>query len=172
MTFEDDERYRLLHEWASHFGNYDGKIDLSVGGNLEAFTTHDAVLEAHAPLWGTKPGQEAPIPVVQVRRILARLLRWITPHRHDMHITLHPDGLSLCLFFVVKIRPKLLPINIQVVPLIFHFSFANTPVGLRICRVDEWPASTIGEADRLIQEKLGWPETVPFQPERVFGAVS
>ena len=75
MTFENDERYRLLHEWASHFGYYDSKVDLTAGGSLEAFTTPDAVLEVHAPLWGTKPGQEVPVPAQHVRASLAKVLR-------------------------------------------------------------------------------------------------
>jgi hypothetical protein len=172
MTLEDDERYKLLHQWASHFGYYDGKIDLSVGGNLEAFATYDAVLEAHAPLWGTKPGQEVAIPAKQVRASLARMLRWFTPQRHDMHIALHPDELSLCLFFVVKARLKLLPITVQTVPLVYLVSYAETDKGLRIRRVDEWPARTPKEAERLIKDKLGWPESVTLEPARVFGAVS
>ena len=46
MNFKDDERYKLLHEWALHFGYYDGKIDITASDDLEAFTTHDAGLVA------------------------------------------------------------------------------------------------------------------------------
>lgn len=169
---EDDERYKLLHGWASYFGYYDGKIDLSIGGNLEAVTTRDAVLEAHAPLWGTKPGQETPIPVKQARKSLARALRWVNVRRHDMHIALHPNGLSLCLFFVVRIRPKFLPITIQTVPLVFLVSYAETDEGLRIRRIDEWAASTSKEGDRLMKDKVGWPVSAPLEPSLVFGAAS
>ena len=44
MNFKDDERFRLLHERALHFGYYDGKLELTAGNSLEAFTTHNAVL--------------------------------------------------------------------------------------------------------------------------------
>ena len=172
MTLQDDERYKLLHQWASHFGYYDGKIDLSVGGNLETFATHDAVLEAHAPLWGTKPGKEAPIPASQARATLSRSLRWFTAQRHDMHIALHPDKPFLCLFFTVKIKPKILPITIQTVPLVFLVTYAETENVLRIRRVDEWAARTPDEAARLIKEKFNWPDAAALTPNRVFGALS
>lgn len=172
MTLEDDERYKLLHEWASHFGYYSGKIDLSVGGDLEAFTTRDAVLEVHAPLWGTKPGKESPIPAKQARASLAQALRWFTVRRHDMHIALHPDDTSLCLFFVVRIRPKLLPVTIRTVSLVFLVCYAETDEGLRISRVDEWASSTPREAGDLIKDKFGWPESATLESIRVFGAVS
>lgn len=172
MTFENDERYKLLREWVAYLGYYDGKIDLTAGGNLEAFATRDAVLEVHAPLWGTKPGKEAPVPAKQVRATLAKALRWFAVRRHDMHIALHPDDRSLCVFFVAKIRLKLLPITIRTVPLVSLVSYTETDRGLRIRRVDEWPARTPKEAERLIKDKLGWPESVKLEPARVFGAVS
>ena len=43
MKFKDDEKYKLTHEWALHFGYYDGRIDITASDNLEAFTTHDAL---------------------------------------------------------------------------------------------------------------------------------
>jgi hypothetical protein len=172
MSFESDERFKLLREWVAYLGYYDGKIDLNAGGNTEAFATRDAVLEVHAPLWGTKPGKETPVPAEQVRAALSRALRWFTVHRHDMHIALHPDDPSLCVFFVAKIRPKFLPITIRTVPLVSLVSYAETDRGLRIRRVDEWAAHTPKEAERLIKEKLGWPDSVTLEPARVFGAVS
>lgn len=172
MTFENDERYRLLHEWASHFGYYDSKVDLTAGGNLETFTTPDAVLEVHAPLWGTKPGEEVQVSAQHVRVSLAKVLRWFHVRRHNMYMGLHPDKRSLCLFFVAKIRPKLLPITIRSVPLVLLFSYAETDSGLRICRVDEMASRTPKEAERLLKEKFGWPTSVTLEPARVFGAVS
>ena len=44
MNFKDDERCRLLHKSALHFGYYDGKLELTAGNSLEAFTTHNAIL--------------------------------------------------------------------------------------------------------------------------------
>lgn len=44
MNFKDDERCRLLHKSALHFGYYDGKLELTAGNTLEAFTTHNAIL--------------------------------------------------------------------------------------------------------------------------------
>ena len=37
MNFKDDERCRLLHKSALHFGYYDGKLELTAGNSLEAF---------------------------------------------------------------------------------------------------------------------------------------
>ena len=48
MNFKDDERFRLLHERALHFGYYDGKLELTAGNTLEAFTTHNAILVVSA----------------------------------------------------------------------------------------------------------------------------
>ena len=48
MNFKDDERCRLLHESALHFGYYDGLLELTAGNSLEAFTTHNAVLVVSA----------------------------------------------------------------------------------------------------------------------------
>ena len=48
MNFKDDERCRLLHKSALHFGYYDGKIELTAGNSLEAFTTHNAILVVSA----------------------------------------------------------------------------------------------------------------------------
>ena len=78
MNFKDDERYKLMHEWALHFGYYDGRIDITAGDSLEAFTTHDAGLVANAPLWGTKPGKEVLVPVQQVSANLAKFCVGLT----------------------------------------------------------------------------------------------
>ncbi len=89
-----------------------------------------------------------------------------------MHIALHPDGRLLCLFFVAKIRLKLVPITIKTVPIVFHVRYAKTGKGLRISRVDEWVARTPKEAERLIKNKLRWPKSITLKKARVFGAVS
>ena len=172
MNFKDDERYKLMHEWALHFGYYDGRIDITADDSLEAFTTHHAGLVAHAPLWGTKPGKEVLVPVQQVRENLAKILRWLNVRRHNTHIALHPDGQSLCLFFIAKIKPKLIPITIQTVPVLFNVKYAKKEKGLRISRVDEWPGQTPKDAERLIKDKFGWPKSTTLKAARVFGAVS
>ena len=172
MNFKDDERYKLMHELALHFGYYDGRIDITADDSLEAFTTHHAGLVAHAPLWGTKPGKEVLVPVHQVRANLAKILRWLNVRRHNTHIALHPDGQSLCLFFVAKIRPKLIPITIQKVPVLFNVRYTKTEKGLRISQVDEWPGHTPKDAERLIKEKFEWPKSITLKAARVFGAVS
>ena len=89
-----------------------------------------------------------------------------------MHIALHPDGQSLCLFFVAKIRPKLILITIQTVSVVFNVRYAKTEKGLRISQVDEWPRHTPKDAERLIKDKLGWPKSITLKAARVFGAVS
>ena len=47
MNFKDDERCRLLHKSALHFGYYDDKLEITAGKSLEAFTTHNTVLVVH-----------------------------------------------------------------------------------------------------------------------------
>ena len=106
MNFKDDERYKLMHEWALHFGYYDGRIDITAGHSLKAFTTHDAGLVAHAPLWGTKPGKEVLVPVQQVRANLAKILRWLNVRRHNMHIALHQMDSHSAYSSLQKLNPN------------------------------------------------------------------
>ncbi|MFT5686117.1 MAG: hypothetical protein ACI8RZ_007072, partial [Myxococcota bacterium] len=86
---QQDELLALLDLWASHFGYYDGHIDLEVGGDLSAITTADCTLTAQAPLWGTREGEEQPLPAVDVREQLAGTLKWTRIARHDMHMARH-----------------------------------------------------------------------------------
>ena len=34
MNFKDDERYKLMDEWALNFGYYNGKIDITASDDL------------------------------------------------------------------------------------------------------------------------------------------
>jgi hypothetical protein len=34
MNSHEDELFKLVEQWASHFGYYDSRIDLNSGGNL------------------------------------------------------------------------------------------------------------------------------------------
>ncbi len=171
MKHFEDEMHGLMHKWASHLGYYDGRIDLNIT-DLSGFTTPDCSLLAHAPLWGTKFGQEKPIPVGEVRKSLARNLRWAKAIRHDMHVARHPSKNELAFFFVVKIRPKFVPINIMTVPLAFIVRADETEAGLRIAQIDEWAAKTAADAETVLVEKCGWPETTSLEPNALFGAVS
>ncbi len=167
-----DDLLALIHTWATHFGYYDGTIDLQTGGDLSAFTTADCTLTAHAPLWGTREGKEVATPAAEVRKQLARMLRWVRIARHDMHLARHPQEDSICLFFTVKIRFFLLPITLMTVPLAFVVTTSETDRGLRICDMHEWPAATPAEARRVLVETCGWPEETTFTPHVAFGAVS
>ena len=39
MNSHQDELFKLVEQWASHFGYYDGSIDLKSGGDLTEFCT-------------------------------------------------------------------------------------------------------------------------------------
>lgn len=167
----EDPLLTLIHSWASHFGYYDGKIDLQ-SGDLGELTTADCTLTAHAPLWGTKAGQEVATPAADVRKQLARMLWWTRIGRHDMHLARHPTQDALCLFFVVKARFFLLPITLMTVPLAFVVTATDTEHGLRISDIHEWPAKTPEEARQVLEENCDWPPGTAFTPHVAFGAVS
>jgi hypothetical protein len=61
QTPQDKPIIALVDRWGAHFGYYDGKIDLKVD-DLSSFATPDCTLTAHAPLWGTKEGEESALP--------------------------------------------------------------------------------------------------------------
>ena len=169
---EQDELISLIEAWAAAFGYYDGRIDLRDGDDLSAFTTADCTLTAHAPLWGTKAGEEKAIPVAEVREQLAGMLKWARIARHDMHIARYPEGNAVCLFFVVKARAGVVPINLMTVPLAFVVNVAETEDGLRIQEIHERPAETLADARMVLLEACGWPEDTRFQPTLAFGAAS
>ena len=172
MNSHQDELFKLVEQWASHFGYYDGRIDIKYGGDLTEFCTKQCTLTAHAPLWRTKPGKEKPIPATTVRKTLAKILRWVKFTRHNMHILWHPKKDKLCLFFVVKARFVILPFNIMTVPLMLEVNTVKTDIGLRITEIHEWPAKTIDVAQQLLVNELNWPQPVNFKVIKAFGAIS
>ena len=161
----------LVEAWGRHYGYYDGKIDLS-SGDLNAVTTSDCTLTAHAPLWRTKPGKEKDVPVAEVRKQLATMLKIARVERHDMHIALHPDGQALCVFFVVRGRLPLLPFTVMTVPLAFVVRAIETNGGLRLSEIHEWPAADPAAARRVLVDQSGWPDTTTMEPYMNFGAAS
>jgi hypothetical protein len=164
-----EELCALLDQWAAHFGYIDGKIKIRPEtDDLTTFSTADCNLTAHAPLWGTKVGQEKPMTAAEVRKSLAGMLRYMTPERHDMHMAIHDK--QLCLYFVVKI--KLTCLTIMTAPLIFVVTTVDTPEGLRMSEIHERPAASVEEAQKVLVEQCGWPKTTQFVEHVGFGALS
>jgi hypothetical protein len=89
-----------------------------------------------------------------------------------MHIAYHPESSQLCLFFIVKIRPILLPFNIMTVPLAFIVKAVETENGLRIDQIDERAAENPEAARAVLLEKCDWPSSTNFEPVSAFGAAS
>ncbi|MBX9718149.1 MAG: hypothetical protein K2X36_04820 [Microbacteriaceae bacterium] len=165
------ELITLVEQWGAHFGWYDGRIDLGVT-DLSSFTIPDCTLTAHAPVWGTRAGSERAIPIAEVRKRLAGLVRFVRATRHDMHVAFHPDGKQICLSVQFKARPAFLPVTIRTEPLAFVLRACETPDGLRICAVDEWSAADPDAARLLLIEHHGWPIETALHPQVAFGAAS
>jgi hypothetical protein len=164
-----EEILALMDQQAAHMGYVDGVINLKIDENdFKIFWTADCHLTAHAPLWGTKAGQEKPVPITDVRKQLAGMLKYVTPERHDLHMAINDK--QLCLYFVVKI--KLACLSIMTVPLAFVAVTVDTPKGLRIAEIHEWPATSPEIAQKLMVEQYGWPETTKFEKHVGFGALS
>lgn len=161
----------LVEHWGAHFGWYDGTIDLGVD-DLSAFTTADCTLTAHAPVWGTRAGAERAIPIAEVRKRLAGLVKFVRGTRHDMHIAVHPNSNQMCLFVRFKARLAFVPVTLRTEPLAFVVQASATPDGLRISKVDEWSAADPEAARRLLVDHHGWPAETALHPEVAFGAVS
>lgn len=168
---QPDELLALLEIWAAHFGYYDGQINLD-DGDLSTFTTPDCALTAHAPLWGTKEGEERAVPAAEVRRSLARMTRWTRIERHNMHIARHPSADAACLFFEVKARLVGLPFTLMRVSLAFVANAERTDAGLRLQEIHEWPAESPEAARVLLIDQLGWPDETVLTPHMAFGALS
>lgn len=169
---QPDALLALIEAWGAHFGYYDGRIDLEAGGDLRAFVTADCTLTAHAPLWGTKEGEEEGVPAQEVRGELARMLKWTRIARHDMHMARHSSEDTVALFFVVKARMVGLPFTLMRVPLVFVVTTARTDEGLRIQEVHEWPAASPEAAQAVLVEQCGWPAETTMAPHVAFGAAS
>ena len=168
---KDSPMIALVNGWATRFGYYDGRIDLTVG-DLASFTTPDCTLTAHAPLWRTKPGEEKPVPAGDVRKQLARMLKISRVARHNMHLAIHPDGEALCLFFEVRGKLAFLPFTLIRVPLAFVVQAVETDGGLRINEVHERPAANPQEAKQALIHHHEWPGDTVLQPYVNFGAIS
>lgn len=165
------ELLNLFQQWALHFGYISGKIEIKSADELAAFTTSDCTLTAHAPLWGAKPGEETAVPAATVRKNLNGMLKYAKLERHNMHIAAH--GKQLCLFFELKGKLRYFPLFYVVqVPLAFVLEAVDTPQGLRIQAIHEWPAASPAEALQVMVAKHGWPETAKFEKQVAFGAVS
>ncbi|MFK7804816.1 MAG: hypothetical protein AB8G95_24500 [Anaerolineae bacterium] len=165
------ELINLVQQWTLHFGYISGKIDIKSDDELAAFTTADCTLTAHAPLWGTKPGEEKAVPAATVRKTLRNMLRYAKVERHDMHMGI--NGKQICLYFVVKAKLRYLPFfYIRQVPLAFVVEADSTSHGLRIKEIHEWSADSAEEALKVVVEKHGWPETSKFEKHIAFGGVS
>lgn len=161
----------LADQWAAHLGYYDNMIDLAIE-DLSAFTTEKCAMTAHAPLWGVKQGAEEAVPVAEVRRRLARMLRFGRPVRHDMHVATHPDGTELALFFRLKLQPRFVPITFRTIPLVLVFQAAGVEDELRIDEVHEWAAADPAATCRLLIERHDWPDKTTMHPHIAFGAAS
>lgn len=168
---QEDELLALIELFASHYGYYDGKIDLE-SGDLSTFATPECSITAHAPLWRTKEGQEKQVPLLDVRKQLAGMLKWFRIRRHEMHLAQHPTQNALCLFFVVKSRLAFLPFNLMTVPLAFVVTTRETPDGLRLDEIHEWPAEDPVAARAVLIDECGWPTETAFEPHPAFGAAS
>ena len=172
FTAQQNELLALIDQWAGHFGYYDGVIDLETQGDMSGFATADCTLTAHAPLWGTKEGEEEPILASDVQATLSKALKRTRIARHDMHMALHPNGTSICLYFLVKGKIRPLPLNVLKVPLAFVVNAVSTPEGLRLHDIHEWSAETPGDARKVLVENCGWPQETELVPYMAFGAVS
>ena len=161
----------LVEQWGAHFGWYTGTIDLGVD-DLSSFATPDCTLTAHAPVWGTRASAERAIPIAEVRKRLAGLVRFARVARHDMHIAVHPNGTEIALFVRLKARLAIPPITVRTEPLAFVMRASETANGLRVSNVDEWSAADPEAARRLLVDHHGWPAETTFQPKAAFGAVS
>jgi hypothetical protein len=170
-TPHNNEITGLVERWGAHFGWYDGKIDLRVH-DLSSFTTPDCTLTAHAPVWGTRQGAERAIPIADVRRRLARLVKLARASRHDMHLAIHPDGDAMCLFVRFKVRLAFLPVTVRTEPLAFVVQASETANGLRINKVDEWSAADPEAARRILVDHHDWPADTALHPQMAFGAAS
>jgi hypothetical protein len=168
---QKQELLNLVQQWALHFGYISGTIDIKSDDELAAFATADCTLTAHAPLWGTKPGQETAVPAATVRKRLRNMLRYVKLERHDMHMGVH--GKQFCLFFALKAKLRYFPFfYVTRASLAFVVEAVETPQGLRIKEIHEWPAASAEEALNVMVEKNGWPETSKFEKHLAFGALS
>jgi hypothetical protein len=58
------------------------------------------------------------------------------------------------------------------VPLAYVVTTVDTPEGLRISQVHEWPAAAPEEAQKILVKECGWPSTTQLEEHVGFGALS
>jgi len=163
-----EEMLELMDGWSDLFGYYTNRIDLKKG-DLSAVCLPTCTLTAHAPLWGTKPGQEKAVLVAEGRKNLSGMLRFMKVTRHDMKLSMRKNGKELCLFFKARVKLRILPFCAIVnAPLIFVVKYENDERGeLKIASVDEWAvkSATIEEARKMLVELCFWPtDDTTFAP--------
>ena len=112
------------------------------------------------------------MPIAEVRKRLAGLVRFVRGTRHDMHVAIHPDGEQLCLWVRFKARLAFPPVTVRTEPLALVLRATRTSDGLRISAVDEWSAVDPEAARSLLIEHHGWPADTALHPRVAFGAVS
>jgi hypothetical protein len=167
---QHDDLLELLNMWASLFGWTSGRID--VDRDMSACLLEDCTLTVHAPMWGTREGQEQVVPADVVRRRLAWALWFVHIERHQMHLAWHPDGRGVCLFFLIQVQVRGVPWNLATVPIAFIMRFVDTAAGPRVAEIHERSAATTEEARRVLVDQCGWPDTTRFVSHVAFGAVS
>jgi hypothetical protein len=173
-TKEKDEMLGLVSKHASLLGYYDRKIDLTKDDLSSGVYINGCTLTAHAPLWGTKAGEEKPLAISEVRKTLNNMLKFATPERHDMYMAVNGDK-AICLYFMVKIKLNMMPcFYMMKVPLLFVVSFATSDDGkLMISDIHEWPTESPESGKTVLTETLGWPvEAAQFEKYENFGALS
>lgn len=161
----------LFRHWAVLFGYTTGKIVINSDDEMAVCATGDCTLTAHAPLWRVKPGAEKAVPATTVRRTIQRLYKFVKIDRHNMYVAV--NGTTLCLFFTNKLKLRIFPFfNAMTVPLVFVAAAIETPHGLRFNKFDEWPASSVEEATKVLVKNHSWPETSPLLKHVDFGTLS
>ena len=161
----------LLEGHAKLYGYYDGKIVIKESDDYESLYADGATLTAHAPLWGTKEGQEKAYSILEVRNQLNKTLKFGRVDRVGMQIATKNNG--VCLFFTVLASLRFLPcVKLMRVPLIFVVDFCEEKGELKIKEINEWPAKTPQEGLELLTGQLGWPAETKFEPRVLFGALN
>jgi hypothetical protein len=57
-------------------------------------------------------------------------------------------------------------------PCAFIVTTVDTPEGLRMSQVHEWPAASPEKAQNILAKECGWPSTTEFEEYVGFGALS
>ena len=131
--------------------------------------TTPLIFTAHAPLWGTKEGQEKEIDGKEVRKNLASMSTFVRIVRRDCYQGFH--GLQLALFLHVEIRLKFFPFIPWKTSLVFLMTAVEEGGELFLKRCDEHAAKDVEEAKKLLNSIYGWPADTPFEKSAIKGLV-